>query len=54
MQWHSKNEMYIGNWKFGLQHGHGKHIWIMDSNDDAQVGLSGTRYESLYQLTCAL
>ncbi len=37
MYWYSTNEIYCGEWEFGFQDGHGKHIWMVDSIDDTQV-----------------
>ena len=37
MHWKSANELYSGHWEFGFQHGHGKHIWMVDASDDTQV-----------------
>ena len=37
MHWYSSNEVYIGQWMSGLQHGNGKHVWILNSTDDSQV-----------------
>ncbi len=37
MHWYTTREVYIGQWKTGLQHGNGKHIWILNSSDDSQV-----------------
>lgn len=42
MHWNSTNEVYDGQWEFGFQHGHGKHIWIIDTSDDTQVIPSGS------------
>lgn len=33
MHWYSTDELYIGQWDSGFQHGHGEHIWIQDYSD---------------------
>lgn len=28
MTWHAQSEMYSGDWRNGIQHGHGEHTWF--------------------------
>ena len=37
MYWYSTNEAYSGQWEFGFQHGHGQHMWTVESSDNTQV-----------------
>lgn len=39
MHWRDRNEMYVGNWEDGIQHGMGQYIWFVPRVKGSQYSL---------------
>ena len=39
MHWKNRNEMYVGNWEDGVQHGMGQYIWFVPRVKGSQYPL---------------